>query len=398
MRMKLTDAMLRKYRPKTARDEVFDKDVPGFGVRITQGGKAFFFVRRVRGEKVRFSLGHYPAVSLAKARSEALAIVDKIRLGEDPRPKRKVESELDTYGHVVQRFLDEYVTGRKTPLRAATLRGYRQSLQDYTAPWASRPIGDITDKDVIRLIDKLEAQKHFATARLAKARLRSFFNWCVAKRLLDKNPAQNAPLASTPADFKRERVLTIPELQAILEASDGLGEAWRNYLWMLILTGQRRTETALTKWADLALEGDKPIWKIPAAHTKNRQAHEVPIAAEAVEVLSRVPKIGEHVFSVTGGSYSRLKLMLDKALAEAGQRLMPWTIHDLRRSVATGIAELGFAPHVIEMVLNHVSGEKAGVSGLYNRSRYEADCRRALCAWAKAVTAKDMGNVVALRA
>jgi hypothetical protein len=88
----------------------------------------------------------------------------------------------------------------------------------------------------------------------------------------------------------------------------------------------------------------------------------------------------------------------DKAVAEAEAKLELWRLHDLRRSVSTGLGKLGFAPHIIEMVLNHISGEKAGVSGLYNRSRYEADCRRALAAWARAVTANDSGaNVVQLR-
>jgi integrase len=208
-------------------------------------------------------------------------------------------------------------------------------------------------------------------------------------------------LASTPADFKREMALTIPELQALLEAAERLGEVWRGYVSMLILTGQRRTETALMKWSDLVLEGDKPVWKIPAANTKNRLAHEVPLSSESVAVLTALPRIGDYVFTTNGKTpisvFSKMKTGLDKAIKIDGVTLKPWRLHDLRRSTATGMAELGFPPHVVEMVLNHVSGEKAGVSGLYNRSRYEADCRRALAAWAKAVTAKDMGNVVELQ-
>src|SRR4029453_18372392 len=111
-------------------------------------------------------------------------------------------------------------------------------------------------------------------------------------------------------------------------------------------------------------------------------------------VLTVLPRIGDYEFTTNGktpiSAFSKIKLAIDKATA--GAKLDPWRIHDLRRSTATGIAELGFAPHVVEMVLNHVSGEKAGVSGLYNRSRYEADCRRALAAWA--VAAKADSNVV----
>src|SRR5262249_34591342 len=95
-------------------------------------------------------------------------------------------------------------------------------------------------------------------------------------------------------------------------------------------------------------------------------------------------------------SFSNLKEDLDSAMKSLGIKLKPWSWHSLRKTVSTELGNLGFAPHVVEMVLNHISGEKAGVSGLYNRSRYEADCRRALAAWAKAVTAKHVGNVVAL--
>src|SRR5436190_12303577 len=256
MRMKLTDAALKKYKPKTARDEIFDREVKGFGVRVTDAGKTFFFVRRVRGDKVRFSLGQYPFTSLADARKQAFDIADKIKKGRDPRPdysvRKRAEAEPETFAHIAQRFIKEYARGKKTPLSDKTIKGYTWALQgDLTAKWAARPIAEVTDRDVIRAIDKLEADKRFASARLLRAYLSKFFSWAVSKRLIEKNPAQNAPLASTPADFKRERVLTIPELQAVLGAADGLGEAWRNYLWMLILTGQRRTETTLMKWSDI---------------------------------------------------------------------------------------------------------------------------------------------------
>jgi integrase len=404
MKMKLTDAALKRYKPKTARDEIFDKEVKGFGVRVTQAGKTFFFVRRVRGEKVRFSLGQYPFTSLADARKQAFGIVDKITKGGDPRPdytvRKRAEAEPETFAHIAKRFIAEYAEGKKTPLSKKTVAGYTWALQgDLTARWAARPIAEITDRDVIRVIDILEAKKQFASARLFRAYLSKFFNWCIGKRMIRENPTRGLSLGSAPAEFKRDRVLSISELQAVLEAASGLGEAWQGYIWMLILTGQRRTETVLTKWLDLTLDGDKPVWRIPAENTKNRQAHEVPLSAEAVEVLSRMRKIGDHVFTTNGktplGSFSRKKTAIDKATAEAN--LKPWRIHDLRRSVATGMAEIGFAPHVVEMVLNHISGEKAGVSGLYNRSRYEADCRRALEAWAAAVMAITANNVVALR-
>jgi integrase len=405
MRMKLTDAALKKYQPKTPRDEIFDKEVKGFGVRVTTAGKTFFFIRRVRSAKVRFSLGQYPMTSLADARKQAFAIVDKIKKGGDPRPdysvRKRAEGEPDTFAHVAKRFIAEYCEGKKTPLSKNTIAAYKLALQgERTAKWASRPLADITDRDIIRVIDKMEAEKRFASAMLFRAYLSKFFNWCIGKRLIRENPTRGISISSTPSDFERDRCLKIPELQAVLGAADRLREPLRAYVFMLILTGQRRTETALMKWSDLTLEGDKPVWAIPAENTKNGMSHEVALSPEAVAVLSRLPKISDHVFTTNGktpiSDYSKIKAAIDKALVEAN--IAPWRIHDLRRSVSTGLGELGFPPHVIEMVLNHVSGTKAGVSGTYNRSRYGDDCRRALAAWAQAVTAKHAGgNIVALR-
>src|SRR5262249_27471913 len=157
------DAALRRYKPKTARDEIFDKEVKGFGVRVTEGGKSFFFVRRVKGDKVRFSLGQYPFTSLADARKQAFDIVDKINNSGDPRPeysvRRRAEAEPETFAHVAKRFLLEYAAGKKTPLRQRTIKNYAWALQgDLTAKWAAKPLSEIADRDVIRVIDKLEAE------------------------------------------------------------------------------------------------------------------------------------------------------------------------------------------------------------------------------------------------
>ena len=260
MKKKLTDVALKRLKPKTARDEVFDEEVKGFGVRVTPTGKAFFFIRRVRGDKVRFSLGQYPMTSLADARRQAFDIVDKIKKGGDPREeysvRKRAEAEPNTFAHIAQRFIAEYAEGKKTPLSKSTVEAYRRALQgDHTAKWAARPLADITAQDVVRAIDKIEAKKQFASARLFRAYLSKFFNWAIGKHIIRENPARGLSLASTPADFKRDRHLSIAELRAVLEAAERQTDAVRGYITTLILTGQRRSETALMKWADLTLDG-----------------------------------------------------------------------------------------------------------------------------------------------
>ncbi|MFZ5671731.1 MAG: tyrosine-type recombinase/integrase [Pseudomonadota bacterium] len=452
MRMKLTDAVLRKYRPGTGRDEIFDDSLGGFGVRITAASKSFFFIRRINGEKVRFSLGKYPPAgvapsstgftSLADARRQAFDILDKIEKGGDPREEyavrkqAKAEEQPDTFASAAKLFLEQYPKAKGKPLSEPTLKGYRWALgvpapatsertirkkkpnESPTMKWAARPVSQITAQDIGKILDRFEADGHLASARLFRAYLHKFFGWCAEPRrkLVPANPVSGITLDAKPQDFKRDRVLPISELQAVLKATDGLvkgleakggkkvtGEAQRAFIWTLVLLGQRREETSLMKWSDLMLEGDTPIWKIPAENTKNGRPHEVELSPEAVEIISKLPRLGDFVFT-TGGAkpisgFSKIKNALDKGLAEAGAKLEPWRLHDLRRSFSTGLGNLGFAPHVIEAAINHISGGKAGVSGLYNHSKYADDCRRAFAGWAKAVTVPEAaGNVVQLRA
>ncbi|WP_119268364.1 tyrosine-type recombinase/integrase [Taklimakanibacter deserti] len=466
MKMKLTDAGLKNYKPRTERDEIFDTEKGGFGVRVTPTSKAFFFIRRVRGQKVRFDLGRFlpkeelararknPGtdasryVSLAEARKKAQEIQIKIDNGVDPRDEihahkqATAEAAENTFAAVAKLFLEQYPKAKESPLSEATIRGYRWALnvrapepmtqksngsapkksrskklgESPTAKWAARPVREITPQDAGKILDKFEANGHLASARLFKAYVGKFFGWCAdpRRKLVPMNPVAGIVLDAKPR--KRDRVLPIAEIKAILKAADGLvkvtetkngkkitGEAQRALIWTLALLGQRREETSLMKWTDLMLEGDKPLWKIPAANTKNGRPHEVELSPEAKEIILKLPRLGDFVFTTDGetaiSGFSKIKTALDKGLSDPGVTLEPWRLHDFRRSFSTGCGELGFAPHVVEAALNHISGSKAGVAGVYNHSKYADDCRRMFAAWAKAVTVTEAGsNVVPLRA
>lgn len=404
MKAKLTDALVQKFKaPDTGRMEIFDTQVQGFGVRIGQRDRAFFFIRRVNGEKTRFSLGQYPAITLTKARSQALDILNRIKNGEDPREQIRRSNEIagqeseNTFGKIADRFLKEYASGKKKPLRLQTVKGYRWALTgEPSALWKKRALATITDRDLIKVVDAYEAKEQFASARLFRAYVHRFFRWAVEKRLIDKNPASNIPLSSSPSDFKRQRVLSIQELRQILHAADKLANPARAFIKILVLTGQRRGETSRVKWSELTLDGITPAWKIPADNAKNHLAHDVPLAQEAVEILSDLPRLGEFVFTTRGNAglsnYSKIKTRLDELIASESKAnranrepVTGWRLHDLRRSAATGMADIGVGPHVIEAVLNHVSGAKSGVAGVYNHSHYDDERRRALTVWAKFV-------------
>ena len=404
MKAKLTDTLLQKRKaPALGREEIFDTQVPGLGIRIGQREKAFFFIRRVKGRKARFSLGQYPAITLTNARAQALEILNQIKIGEDPRENVKLRKQIiideaeNSFGKLAERFLKEYASGKKKPLRPQTIKGYKWALiGEPTKTWKRKALASITDREIIKAIDAYEAKKQFASARLLRAYLHRFFRWAVEKRLIDKNPASNIPLASAPSDFRRERVLTIVELRKVLEAADKLENPAKTFVNLLVLTGQRRGETALMKWSDLDLENGVPRWSIPAENAKNRLAHDVPLSAEAVTSLRSLSRLGDYVFTTDGktpiSGFSKIKVKLESVLLDSG--LAHWTFHDLRRSAATGMANLGVSPHTIESILNHVSGLKAGVAGIYNKSKYDEERQRALAAWAAHIFCHSLENIV----
>ena len=247
----------------------------------------------------------------------------------------------------------------------------------------------------------------------ARAALSAFFTWAMREGLANGNPVIGTNRAS--AGVARDRVLTDVELREIWDAlqDDQYGAIVR----LLILTGQRRDEIGSLREAEV--DFDRGMLKLPPERTKNNRPHEVPLSGLARTILQEQPRHAGRslIFGEGEGAFQgwgRAKRALDSRILaarkaparEAGMDLrkvkpMPaWRLHDLRRTVATRMADLGVQPHVIEAVLNHVSGHKAGVAGVYNRSTYKAEKAAALGLWAEHVTALVVGhssNVVPLK-
>jgi len=147
---------------------------------------------------------------------------------------------------------------------------------------------------------------------------------------------------------------------------------------LLLLTGQRRTEIGSLRWSEIDLA--RKMIVLPAERTKNSRFHELPLSAQALAIIERLPRrnSSDYLFGTRGfAHWERAKAALDQRL-----RIAPFRLHDLRRSCATGMGELGVLPHVIEQALNHVSGAKAGVAGVYNRSKMTDAVREGLQRWA----------------
>lgn len=214
--------------------------------------------------------------------------------------------------------------------------------------------------------------------------LSKFFAWLLQHRRITSNPCVGVWKPSAPQ--ARERVLTDTEIRWFWQAAGDLGAPFGPLLKLLLLTGQRLGEVGGMRHDELHDDG---TWHLPGSRTKNHKQHIVPLPPPARELVASAPAIEDcpFVFSTNGlrpvSGWSKTKVRLDVAMrALAKKEITPWTLHDLRRTAVTGMANLGIAPHVVEAVVNHISGAKAGVAGIYNRAEYAAEKKAALARWA----------------
>jgi integrase len=246
------------------------------------------------------------------------------------------------------------------------------------APLASQPVEAVTRRAIsARLREISTAQGPVAAAR-ARAALSAFYNWAISEGYeIQSNPVQGSTrAASTPS---RTRVLTPAELRSIWLACRG--DDYGRIIRLLILTGQRRGEIGGARWGEI--NGD--VWTLPAARAKNHREHPVPLTPAALALLPPQRLGRDFLFGISPRGFSNWATAKDILDARCGVR--DWVVHDIRRSVATGMAELGVLPHIIEVVLNHMTGHRSGVAGIYQRARYTIEMRDALCTWADHVEA-----------
>jgi integrase len=315
--------------------------------------------------------------------------------GKDPRlvrsaaKQKRLEERRNTFASCADEFLERHVERR---LRPSTRREYRRVLKGPdTRGWRDRPISQITKRDVLDVIETIDGRGSPGSSKRVLVYLRKFFNWC-AERDIIPAPATDRIRPPHP-EVRRDRVLTRQELCYVLDALDLEQSIFGPLIRVLLLTGQRRAEVTGMCWSELRdFDGDSAFWEIPGHRTKNKHAHLVPMPSAVRDLLRDLPRTSELVFTTTGetavSGFGKVKARLDARIDEARRRdgleqMPPWTLHDLRRTMVTVMnEELAIAPHVVEAVVNHISGlAKAGVAGVYNRALYLEDRKNALTAW-----------------
>jgi integrase len=351
---------------------LWDTHVTGFGARRQTNG-VFYYVRyRHNGQQTVHSIGRHGPLTPDTARSRAKQLLGTVAGGTDPFAQALAGEGFST---TVERYLE-----RKRPaLKPNSLRETERYLRNHSAPLHRLRLDQIDRRKVAALLGEIETSRGPVSRNRLRNALSAFFSWCVQEGLLEANPVTGTGKANE--NGARERVLTRDELRKLWR---GLGDdPFSDVVRLLLLTGQRRNEIGHLQWGEV--DPARKMIVLSPARTKNSRTHELPLSAQALVILTRQPRrnSSDYLFGERGfNDWAREKARLDQRLGIAA-----YTIHDLRRSAATGMAELGVQPHIIEAVLNHVSGHKAGVAGIYNRAKYADEMRLALQRWADHVEA-----------
>ena len=415
---KLTDKALKNLKPPMdGRLEVWDsiigedRTVPGvFGIRITsKGARSWVIMYRIldamKGKIVqkRHKIGSYPALSLGDARTTARQRLLEVARGNDPAESRQAaKAALDgaiTFAGAMDQFIEKYAKNKT--------RGWKETQRAFDK-YVKPELGDyrLDAVTALHIRDLVEAMSETAPymANRTLAYVRKFFNWAVERQMVAVSPA--AKIKAPGKEKSRDRVLSDDEIKAVWHAFITMSGPFGQACQLLLVTGQRRDEVAKMRWEDLDLEAG--LWTLPREATKADRLHEVPLSTLAMEVLKGAKRTSKkYVFSTNGVSpisgFSQAKAKAVRAAAIQSQKaignenptekqladsLLPhWRLHDLRRTVASNMAKLGIAPHVIEKVLNHSTGTISGVAAVYNLYGYAGEKRAALNTWARALEA-----------
>jgi integrase len=400
--MKLNAKTVAAAALPAGRDDhvVWDDDMPGYGLRLREGGgrvrKTFIIQYRAAGRSRRLLLGSADVLGADEARAAAKKALAEVALGGDPQGTKAAQRRSDD-GCTMWSAVDDYLAIKRTKVRARTFREIDRYLRGpYFKALHGRPFEQIARKDISACLTRIVAHNGSVAARRARTTLATFYIWAIGEGLAESNPVvgTNKPTDSTP----RERVLGDRELVGIWNAclDSGYGHITR----LLVLTGCRRKEVGGMRWSELDLAAG--TWTVPKERAKNGRAHTLPLPAAALDIIAKVERTEgqDHLF---GGAADHGFQRWSAAKRELDNRsgMTNWTVHDIRRTTATGLANIGIPPHIIEAVLNHQSGHKRGPAGTYNRSVYAAEVKTALERWAAHVEALVAGradNVVTLRA
>jgi integrase len=378
----------------------FDSELPGFGLRVRQGGKKvwvyqYTFAGRTR--RITIGAAGSGAITPTAARELAVELHSRVRLGEDVAATKAVSKAQAgaTFANLARQYL-EFQQGN---LRRGSLREVRRHLETYAKPFHGLPVNSVDRRAIAERLNAIARDSGPVAANHARATWSAMYGWAMREGLATSNPVIDT---NRREQKSRDRILSNDELRAIWTALED--DDYGAIIKLLALTGCRAREVGELKWSEV----QDDMVMLAAERTKNARQHLVPLSPEARAVLDARPRRTafdgrprDYVFSQRDGkgfsSWSRFKLLLD---ARIEPRLESWVVHDLRRTFCTRLAEdLKVAPHVIEMCVNHVSG-RSQIASIYNRSTLLPERRQALAMWGAhllAIVENRTSNLTPLR-
>ncbi len=410
--------LLRPDNRPAQRREVPDGKVDGLYFVLQPSGAASWAVRyRAAGKPVKLTLGPYPVLDISAARRRAKEALGEIAGGKDPAAAKRAAKEAaraaqavdDRVEDVAQRFLDRSV--KRSVGESWAKESERLIRTEINPKLGQKRLGEVRRADVHALLDGIVDRGAPIVANRVLAVFRRLCNWAVERGIIEASPCDK--LKAPAPEKSRDQLLSDDELRLAWTAFDAVGEPFGPIGKLLLLTGSRLREIAEATWSEVDLTAK--TLTIAKERSKNGVAHVVPLSDKAVEIISAIPRIGGKkdgfVFTTTGktpvSGFSRAKDTIDAAIMKGlwkdaedrgddpGDIKAPlhWVMHDLRRSVATGLQKLGIRLEVTEAVLGHISGSKAGVVGVYQRHTWSDEKRAALDAWASKLNAIVAGKV-----
>jgi integrase len=381
----------------------FDSALPGYGLRVRASGVHSLMVQYARaGHSRRIVIGKLGSIDPGKAHAGAKDLLAQVRLGRDPAGEKEHERAraLETFGALLPRFLARQETKQKP-------RSYEETerhLTKHCKLFHRRPVAGLDRRTVGARLAEIEKQNGPAASNRVRASLSTYFMWLAREGYLDANPVSFTNKAIE--NGARGHVPSDDELRIIWRAllpDDQYGAIAR----LLLLTGARRDEIGSLRWSEVDL--DDATITLPPARTKSRHKHVIPLSPPACAILAAQPRRTnpdstprDQVFGIGWErgfqGWSKSKAELDARIAQADHGVNDWVLHDFRRSLSTALHErFGVLPHVVETILGHVSGHKAGVAGVYNHAAYLDERRRALTIWGAHITNLVSGQPVRLK-
>lgn len=390
---KLDHQKIKSMKNPESRVSIYDTVETGLALRVTPtGNKSFYYRYQFAGKKRRFTLGKFPAISLAEARERTRKLKTKVNDGVDPQAEKKnrrTAPDPTSFKEVSNEFIDIHLP----TLRDKTAYEYERIIEkELTPEFGDQQMKDISRHQILSFLDQVAIKRKSKTgnekgAKTMANRIRSVlsrvYSFGIERGLLEANPVLSIPTRKE-GENKRERFYSEKEIKKIWEAFEEEDEPVRSVFKMLMLCGQRKTETSRMKWSDI--RGD--VWTIPASESKSKRAHDVPLSRFAMDVLEEIkPLTGESDFvfespAKKGQPVQWFKRAVDRI--QDRSKVEDFRIHDLRRTTATYMAKLNVDRTVLGKILNHKGLAGDGqVTAIYDRHSYMDEKRQAMNRWAQ---------------